>query len=150
MIDLTHLDITGKAKMVDVSNKPIQKRLASAKGKIIIAKETLDLINKNLLKKGDVLAIAQLAGIQAAKRTAELIPLCHTLVLDKVALNFELGDNVVIAYSEVICIGRTGAEMEALTAVTVALLTIYDMCKAVDKNMRMEDIKLLEKKKEML
>lgn len=133
--------------MVNVSAKTAQERLARASGKIILAPQTLQLIAENQVKKGDVLTVAQIAGIQAAKATAHLIPLCHTLVLDNVELTLQLAADSIIATSTVHCRGVTGVEMEALTAVSVALLTIYDMCKAVDKNMRITDITLLEKTK---
>jgi cyclic pyranopterin monophosphate synthase len=146
--ELTHVDVTGAAKMVNVGSKPIQRRYASAQGKIFIAAETLQLIQANQIKKGDVLTVAQIAGIQAAKQTAQLIPLCHSLGLDNVELQLQVVDDGVIARSKVYCTGRTGVEMEALTAVSVALLTVYDMCKAVDKQMSIGEIVLLEKVKQ--
>ena len=118
--------------MVDVGPKRPQFRLARAAGAIALAPATRELIRQNLLKKGDVLAVAQIAGIQAAKRTGELIPLCHPIVLDRIDVSLTLTDAGVSARSEVSCVGRTGVEMEALTAVSVALLTVYDMCKSVD------------------
>jgi len=133
--------------MVDVGAKPAQFRCARAAGTIDLDAVTLDLIRRNELGKGDVLAVAQIAGIQAAKRTAELIPLCHPLVLDRIAVTLTLTEQGVSAAGEVSCIGRTGVEMEALTAVSVALLTVYDMCKAVDKKMRIGNIVLSEKVK---
>ena len=133
--------------MVDVGGKTPQSRVARAAGTIELAAATRDLIRKNQLKKGDVLTVAQIAGIQAAKRTAELIPLCHPLVLDRIDVTLALTDEGVSAVSEVACVGRTGVEMEALTAVSVALLTVYDMCKAADKQMRIGNIILLEKVK---
>ncbi len=145
---LSHIDEHGKANMVDVGDKPIQKRTAKASGFISLNVETIKQIKENNLKKGDVLTVAEIAGIQAAKRTYELIPLCHTLLLSKVAVKCTLLDNGVRASSEVKCKGETGVEMEALTAVNVALLTVYDMCKAVDKHMVMSDIKLDSKTKE--
>ncbi len=144
---LTHTDEQGRAKMVDVGCKPPQLRIATAEGSIKISSQTLDLIKQNQMKKGDVLAVAQLAGIQAAKETPHLIPLCHPLLTDKIDVRLEIASDRIIAGSEVRCIGRTGVEMEALTAVTVALLTIYDMCKAVDKNMKIGDILLTSKEK---
>lgn len=147
MDKLSHVDAEGRAKMVDVGAKPPQRRRASASGAIALAHETIALIARDRMKKGDVLTVAQIAGIQAAKRTADLIPLCHPLLLDKVDVELTLQETQVVATSEVQCVGRTGAEMEALTAVSVALLTVYDMCKAVDKNMRIGDIILLEKEK---
>jgi cyclic pyranopterin monophosphate synthase len=147
MNDLSHVDEQGRARMVDVGRKTPQSRIARAAGNIELGAATLDLIRKNQLKKGDVLTVAQIAGIQAAKRTAELIPLCHPLLLDRINVTLALTDKGVSVESEVACIGRTGVEMEALTAVSVALLTVYDMCKAVDKQMRIENIVLLEKLK---
>ncbi|MGA2064265.1 MAG: cyclic pyranopterin monophosphate synthase MoaC [Thermoguttaceae bacterium] len=147
MNELSHVDPQGRARMVDVSAKTPQPRRARAAGTIQLAAATRDLLRTNQIAKGDVLAVAQIAGIQAAKRTAELIPLCHPLLLDRIDVSLSLGDEGVSATSEVACVGRTGVEMEALTAVSVALLTVYDMCKAVDRNMRIGDIVLLEKVK---
>lgn len=148
MNKLSHINESGKANMVDVGDKAIQKRMAKASGKIILQSTTLELIKENNLKKGDVLSTARLAGIQAAKQTAFLIPLCHTLLLHKVDVNFEQVEDGITATAMVKCDGKTGVEMEALTAVSVALLTVYDMCKAVDKQMIISDITLLEKTKE--
>ncbi|MDP6107376.1 MAG: cyclic pyranopterin monophosphate synthase MoaC [Candidatus Brocadiia bacterium] len=148
MDELSHVDAKGRASMVDVSGKPVQRRIARARGRIEMAPGTLALVRENRMKKGDVLAAAQFAGIQAAKQTARLIPLCHPLVLDRAGVRAVLADGAVEAESEVVCVGRTGVEMEALTAVSVALLTVYDMCKAVDKTMRIGKIVLLEKVKE--
>jgi cyclic pyranopterin monophosphate synthase len=145
--ELSHVDDAGRVKMVNVGGKSLQRRIARAAGFIALAPATLELIRKNLIQKGDVLCVAQIAGIQAAKRTAELIPLCHPLMLDNVMVRLELTDEGVSAASEIACIGRTGIEMEALTAVSVALLTVYDMCKAVDKTMQIREIRLLEKQK---
>ena len=147
MTKLTHVDEKGRARMVDVGGKPPQLRIAKASGRIGLSPATIEQIKKDQMKKGDVLGVAQLAGIQAAKQTAQLIPLCHPLVLDKIAVSLELEDDAVLAESEVRCHGRTGVEMEALTAVCAALLTVYDMCKAVDKNMKIGDIRLLSKEK---
>lgn len=133
--------------MVDVGSKTPQFRSARASGTIHLAPATRDSIRQNQLKKGDVLTVAQIAGIQAAKRTGELIPLCHPLVLDRIDVRLTLTEVGVSANSEVSCFGRTGVEMEALTAVSVALLTVYDMCKAVDKQMQIGSIVLLEKTK---
>jgi cyclic pyranopterin phosphate synthase len=144
----SHVDNQGKANMVDIGNKKIQKRRARATGTVLLAKETLNLIKENRNKKGDVLTVAQIAGIQAAKHTASLIPLCHPLTLDKIDVKMEITGQGVTVNSEVCCIGRTGVEMEALAAVSISLLTVYDMCKAVDKNMQIGEIKLLEKVKE--
>ena len=147
MKKLTHTDNHGKAVMVNVAGKEIQYRTAKASGSIGLAKETIRLINENQLKKGDVLTVAQIAGINAAKHTAELIPLCHNIGLDNVSLDISVVRSGIQVESEVNCTGRTGAEMEALTAVSVALLTIYDMCKAVDKKMIINEVKLIEKSK---
>jgi cyclic pyranopterin phosphate synthase len=145
--DLSHLDAEGRAHMVDVGGKTPQRRLARASGTITLSKATCDLIRNHGLAKGNALTVSQVAGIQAAKRTGELIPLCHSLALDHVEVTFELGEGSVTATSEASCTGRTGVEMEALMAVSVALLTIYDMCKAVDKQMQIGPIVLLEKAK---
>lgn len=133
--------------MVDVGHKPDQLRIAKATGFIKLSVETIKLVKNNNIKKGDVLTLAEVAGIQAAKKTPELIPLCHPLQLTKVDVKASLEKNGVKIFSEVKCIGQTGVEMEALTAVNVALLTIYDMCKAVDKKMEIGKVKLIEKTK---
>lgn len=133
--------------MVDVGHKPDQLRIATATGFIKLSAETIKLVKQNDIKKGDVLTLAEIAGIQAAKKTPDLIPLCHPLQLTKVDVAASLEKNGVKIISEVKCIGQTGVEMEALTAVNVALLTVYDMCKAVDKKMEMGNIKLLVKTK---
>jgi len=146
-MEFSHTDKNGKANMVDVGRKPNQIREAKAKGFISLQPETVRLIRENLMKKGDVLTIAEIAGIQAAKRTPELIPLCHTLLLTKVDVKATLCDQGVEVNGYVKCIGQTGVEMEALTAVSVSLLTVYDMCKAVDKSMSIERIELVEKTK---
>lgn len=145
---LSHVDARGKAKMVDVGNKKNQKRTARAKGFIKLTKETIELIKENKVKKGDVLTVAKIAGIQGAKLTPQLIPLCHPLELTKIDIQTSIEEEGVEVQSEVSCIGKTGVEMEALTAVHIALLTVYDMCKAVDKNMLIEGIELVEKTKE--
>jgi cyclic pyranopterin phosphate synthase len=147
MSKLSHINNKGKANMVDVGNKPEQIRIAKASGFIRLQTETLKLINENLVKKGDVLTIAEIAGIQAAKETSRLIPLCHNLLLTKVEVKTTVTENGIFVESMVKCKGQTGVEMEALTAVNIALLTIYDMCKAVDKQMIMSDIKLDLKEK---
>ena len=147
MDKLSHVDAEGRARMVDVGAKPPQRRTAKAAGKITLTPQTLAQIDQATLKKGDVLTVAQLAGVQAAKRTSELIPLCHPLLLDHIEVDLEPVSDGVIATSRVRCVGRTGVEMEALTAVSVALLTVYDMCKAVDKSMRIGEIRLLAKEK---
>lgn len=147
MSRLTHLDAAGAAHMVDVGEKAVTTREAIAEGYVVMASETLRLIREGLTKKGDVIAIARIAGIMAAKRTHELIPLCHPLLLTKVAVEIEPDEALpglrVRALARVS--GQTGVEMEALTAVSVACLTIYDMAKAVDRAMRIEGIRLLEK-----
>ncbi|MEA3443212.1 MAG: cyclic pyranopterin monophosphate synthase MoaC [Bacteroidota bacterium] len=147
MPELTHTDKTGKANMVDVGHKAIQKRTARAAGFIRLQAETVRLIRDNEMKKGDVLTIAEIAGIQAGKKTSELIPLCHPLQITKIDVKATLEDSGVSINSEARCIGQTGIEMEALTAVNIALLTIYDMCKAVDKSMILEKVHLVEKNK---
>jgi len=145
---LTHTDDDGRARMVDVGAKAPQRRLACATGRITLSEPTLALIRDNQIKKGDVLTVAQIAGIQAAKRTSELIPLCHPIVLDRIDVRVRLVSDGVAIDSKVSCVGRTGVEMEALTAVSVALLTVYDMCKAVEKHARIGEIVLMEKVKE--
>jgi cyclic pyranopterin phosphate synthase len=147
MDKLTHIDNKGKAVMVDVGDKEIQLRIAKASGHIYLAIETISLIKDNLLKKGDVLSVAQIAGINAAKQTSGLIPLCHNIVLENVRVDAFIDTRGVRVESEVRCTGKTGAEMEALTAVSIALLTVYDMCKAVDTKMKIDEIFLTEKTK---
>jgi cyclic pyranopterin phosphate synthase len=148
MQKLSHTDEKGKANMVDVGQKPDQQRRAKAEGFISLSGETVKLIRENQMKKGDVLTIAEIAGIQGGKKTSELIPLCHPLSITKIDVKTELTDEGVKIISEARCIGKTGIEMEALTAVSVALLTVYDMCKAVDKNMAISGIHLIEKTKQ--
>jgi cyclic pyranopterin phosphate synthase len=150
MNQFSHINQDGKANMVDVGHKPDQVRIAQASGFIQLQPETLKLINENLIKKGDVLTIAEIAGIQAAKETSRLIPLCHTLILNKVEVKSAVKNNGIFIESLVKCTGKTGVEMEALTAVNIALLTIYDMCKAVDKQMIISHIKLDSKEKKNL
>jgi|SRR5450759_1330303 len=147
MAKLTHTDNKGKAVMVDVGNKVAQLRIAKASGHISLAPETIRLIEENLLKKGDVLTVSQLAGISAAKKTSDLIPLCHNIVLDNVKVDAFVDSTGIKVMSEVRCSGKTGVEMEALTVVSTALLTVYDMCKAVDKKMVIDNIYLTEKTK---
>jgi len=130
-----------------VGGKTPQRRIARATGSISMNSETLQLVRDSRIKKGDVLTVAQIAGIQAAKQTSSLIPLCHPLTLDKIDVTLSLTDNAVTAESEVRCVGRTGVEMEALTAVSIALLTVYDMCKAADKHMVINRIELVMKEK---
>jgi cyclic pyranopterin monophosphate synthase len=144
----SHLDTAGAARMVNVGRKPFQRRRAVAEGKLICAAATIRALKKNALPKGDVLTVAQIAGIQAAKRTGELIPLCHPLALNHVEINFKVRRAAI----EIFCLAetsaQTGVEMEALTGVSVAALTLYDMCKAVDKTMRIENIRVVKKIKE--
>lgn len=144
---LTHFDSAGQAHMVDVGSKPETARLARAAGSITMQPATLALIRDGSAKKGDVLGIARIAAIQAAKRTGELIPLCHPLALTRVAAEFTIDDDANAVHCTVTaeCHGRTGIEMEALTAASVGLLTIYDMCKAVDRGMRIDNVRLIEK-----
>ena len=144
---LTHFDAHGQAHMVDVSGKAATRRSATAQGRIRMLPETLNLIEQGTSKKGDVLGIARIAGIQAAKKTSDLIPLCHPIALTRVAMSFEVesATHSVLCHATAECTGPTGVEMEALTAVQVALLTIYDMCKAVDRGMTITDVTLLEK-----
>lgn len=148
MPDLTHLDETGTARMVDVSKKPATERLARASGAITMAPATLQAIRDNTLKKGDALAVARVAGIMAAKRTAELIPLCHQLPLADVQVDLSLDESLpgIRAQSTVVTVAGTGVEMEAIIAVSVALITIYDMAKGVDKLMEIGEICLHEKR----
>ena len=144
---LTHLDEGGRAQMVDVSAKLDTARIAIAKGEVQMKKETLDLIRTGQIKKGDVLTVAQIAGITAAKRTSDLIPLCHPLPLTKVDVDLTLDDSLpgVLITATAKVTGKTGVEMEALTAVSVAALTVYDMAKAAEKTMRIQNIRLVEK-----
>jgi cyclic pyranopterin monophosphate synthase len=150
MKKLTHVSDSGKANMVDVSNKPEQLRIAKASGHINLSPVTIKLIGENKIKKGDVLTVAEIAGIQGGKKTSGLIPLCHPLQITKIDVNAALDTTGVLIISEARCVGQTGIEMEALTAVSVALLTIYDMCKAVDKKMEIGPIKLIQKTKSNL
>ena len=144
---LTHLDESGRAHMVDVGDKPVTERVAIARGEVAMKRETLELIREGNLKKGDVLTVAQVAGITAAKRTADLIPLCHPLPITFIDVTFTLDNALpgVLIKSTVRTTGKTGVEMEALTAVSVAALTIYDMAKAVEKTMIIQNIRLSEK-----
>ena len=150
MNKFSHIDDKGKANMVDVGHKEQQVRVAEATGFIHLNEETVRLIKENNMKKGDVLTVAEIAGIQAAKQTSQLIPLCHPLQLTKVEVSAELMENGVEIKGMAKCIGQTGVEMEALTAVNVALLTVYDMCKAVDKQMVIKNVQLVKKTKESL
>ena len=145
---LSHVDRDGRARMVDVGGKSVQRRIARAVGVIRMNDATLAAIRENTVKKGDVLTVAQIAGIGAAKRTAELIPLCHPLTLDAIDVQLQPVEGAIRVTSEVRSAGRTGVEMEALSAVSVALLTVYDMCKAIQRDMTIDQIRLLEKVKE--
>jgi cyclic pyranopterin monophosphate synthase len=151
MSELTHFDAQGQAHMVDVGSKAPTRRIAVARGRIEMLTATLAIIQSGSVKKGDVLGIARIAGIQGAKKTSELIPLCHPIALTRVAVDFELAPAAAGGRDAVVCtataetVGPTGVEMEALTAVQVALLTIYDMCKAVDRGMTITGVQLLEK-----
>ena len=144
---LTHLDEQGRARMVDVGHKPDTERTATARGEVQMKKETLGLIRAGQIKKGDVLTVAQIAGITAAKRTSDLIPLCHPLPLTKVDVDLALDESIpgVVITATAKTTGKTGVEMETLTAVSVAALTVYDMAKAAEKTMRIQNIRLVEK-----
>jgi len=147
MDKLSHIDKDGKARMVDVGHKPESQRIARATGFISLNSKTISLVRDGMLKKGDVTTVAEIAGIQAAKNTAQLIPLCHNLLLTKVEVTCQVEYEGIRAESMVKCTGQTGVEMEALSAVSVALLTVYDMCKAVDKNMVIKEVRLVSKEK---
>ncbi len=144
---LTHIAADGSARMVDVSAKPQSARTAIASGKIRLRRETLELISKNKIAKGNVFATARIAGIQAAKQTAQLIPLCHTLPLGEVKIDIVTSNDGAEVKCTARTVAQTGVEMEALTGVSIALLTVYDMCKAVDKEMEISGIRLIEKTK---
>ena len=146
-MELTHFDKQGNARMVDVSEKDITSRSACAVGSILVNKEIIEKIEHSDMKKGDVLGVARIAGIMGVKKTSDLIPLCHPLMINKVNIDFEIDKEncLIYAYCTVKCNGKTGVEMEALTGVNVCLLTIYDMCKAIDKHMVMSEIHLIEK-----
>lgn len=146
MKKLTHLDSSGRARMVDVTLKPATERVAVAKGSIKMQTSTFELIERGQMAKGDVLAVAQMAGIMAAKQTPNLIPMCHPILIDEVSMEFQMNkpDTVEITATAK-STGKTGVEMEALTAVAVSALTIYDMCKAVDRGMKIENIRLVKK-----
>ncbi|WP_312700542.1 cyclic pyranopterin monophosphate synthase MoaC [Sedimentibacter sp.] len=146
-MELTHINEQGRAKMVDVSEKQKTVREAAAKGSVYMKKETLEKIKEGTIKKGDVLSVAQVAGIMAAKKTSDIIPMCHPIMLSgcDISFNLDFEENKVEITSTVKCTGQTGVEMEALTAVTAAGLTIYDMCKAIDKEMVISEVMLLKK-----
>ena len=148
MNELSHVNREGEASMVDVTGKPVVSRVATASGFIEMQAETIDLVNENKIKKGDVLTVAKIAGISAAKQTSALIPLCHSLSLSHVSVDCVQKQNGILVSSTVKTAGKTGVEMEALCAVSVAALTLYDMCKAVDKTMVIGDVKLESKKKD--
>ncbi len=148
MNQLSHVNKSGEAHMVDVGDKSPLKRTAKATGFISLEPNTLLLIHDNQLKKGDVITVAKIAGIQAAKQTPSLIPLCHNLLINQIEIDCRIVEKGIEVDATVKCTGNTGVEMEALTAVSIALLTIYDMCKAVDKNMVIMGVKLLSKRKE--
>lgn len=143
----SHLDDRGNARMVDIGGKPIEHRRAVAEGHLVCSELTITKLRDHALPKGDVLAVARIAGIQAAKRTDELIPLCHSLPLDSISIEFQIENDRIHIRAIAAISARTGVEMEALTAVSVAALTLYDMCKAVDKSMSIEGIRLVEKTK---
>lgn len=143
--DFTHLDPLGRARMVDVTPKDPTHRRAIARGRVEMTPDTASAVARGAIAKGDVLSVARVAGIQAAKRTADLIPLCHPLLIGAVSVNFEIGDASIDVESSVETVGRTGVEMEALTACSVAALTIYDMCKSLDKSMIITQVALWEK-----
>ena len=145
MTKLTHLDDTGAARMVDVSAKPATDREAVAQAVIVLSAEAFAAVTSGTAKKGDVLAAARIAGIQAAKRTAELIPMCHPVLVGSIAVNFFIGDDYVEVEAQVETVDRTGVEMEAMTACTTAALTVYDMCKSSDRTMTIEHVALWEK-----
>ena len=145
MTDLTHIDEQGHARMVDVSGKDVTRRVATAQATVTMQPETLEKIRQNALAKGDALGVARVAGVLAAKRTDALIPLCHSLPLSDVSVNFEFGDGRLVIKTSATTLAQTGVEMEALTAATVAALTIYDMAKAVDKRMTIEGVHLVSK-----
>jgi len=144
---LTHVNTAGEANMVDISTKKILHREAIASGAIFLQKETIELIKNNLVKKGDVLAVARIAAISGAKKTFDLIPLCHNIPINKIDVSFDIKADRILIRSRAVCEAKTGIEMEALTAVSIAALTIYDMCKAMDKTMKITEIKLEEKRK---
>lgn len=147
MSDFTHFNEQGRAKMVDVGEKPISQRVAVAAGRVLVNRETFSLIRSGGMKKGDVLTVAQIAGVMGAKRTPDIIPMCHPILMDGINLELWLDEErcSVEIQATVSCDGRTGVEMEALTAVSVAALTVYDMCKAVQKDMTITDIRLVKK-----
>ena len=147
MADFTHFNEQGRAKMVDVGEKPLSRRAAVAAGRVLVNDHTFELIKSGGMKKGDVLTVAQIAGVMGAKKTPDIIPMCHPILMDGIDLQLHLDEarKSVEIYATVSCDGRTGVEMEALTAVSTAALTVYDMCKAVQKDMVITDIRLVKK-----
>ena len=147
MSDFTHFNADGRARMVNVGEKPVSSRMAVAAGRVLVNRETFELIKSGGMKKGDVLAVAQVAGVMGAKRTPDIIPMCHPVIIDGIDLELSLDEDrcSVEISASVSCDGRTGVEMEAMSAVSVAALTVYDMCKAVQKDMVISDIRLLTK-----
>lgn len=145
MSQLTHLDETGRARMVNVGDKPITSRTATAKGRIVMSPATIERIRTGSMKKGDVLSVAQIAGITGAKKTWDLIPMCHNIPISGCEMSFEINEEGISITATASTVGQTGIEMEALTAVSIAALTVYDMCKAVDKGMKIENIRLVKK-----
>lgn len=144
-MSFTHFNEEGKAKMVDVSDKQVTDRTAVAVGRISVSQDIIDRIQSGNMKKGDVLSVAQVAGIMGAKKTSEIIPMCHNIFISGADIGFQIGKLEILIEATVKTSGQTGIEMEALTAVSIAALTIYDMCKAVDKNMVIHDVKLVKK-----
>jgi len=147
-MDFSHIDSEGKARMVDVSGKPVVRRYAEAAGTILVGNRVIEALKERSLKKGNPLAAARIAGVMGAKKTGDLIPLCHPLPVDHVSVEFEVKTDSIEIKSTAVTTARTGVEMEALTAVSVAALTIYDMCKAVSRDMTIGEIRLISKKKE--
>lgn len=145
MTELTHMNDSGRARMVDVGEKAITQRIAIARGEILMNRETIELIRDGKMKKGDVLAVAQVAGITGAKKTSDLVPMCHNILITGCDIDFIVKDDRVEITSFLKTTGQTGIEMEALTAVSVAALTIYDMCKAVDKTMKIQNVRVIKK-----
>lgn len=147
MADFTHFNEQGRARMVDVGEKPVSQRVAVAAARVLVNENTFELIRSGGMKKGDVLTVAQIAGVMGAKRTPDIIPMCHPILMDGINLDLHLDEQrrSVEIYATVSCDGRTGVEMEALTAVSTAALTVYDMCKAVQKDMMITDIRLVKK-----
>jgi cyclic pyranopterin monophosphate synthase len=146
-MELTHVNSQGEANMVDISDKKPMRREAVASGTIFMQESTIEMIRKNMVKKGDVLSTARIAAISGAKKTSDLIPLCHNILINKIEVAFEIKSDRIDIESLAVCDAKTGIEMEALTAVSIAALTIYDMCKAVDKHMKISDIRLVKKTK---